>query len=59
MARKHKAEPTWRDKCAHCGEPIYIEDDAHYGEYYIDTWDGPVHWECWTDYGAKLMKEAK
>ena len=52
-------EQPYRDLCVECGEPIRIATDTHYGEEYIMTEDGPVHWECWNQYGEKLKQEAK
>lgn len=44
--------------CAYCHAPIYGRDLSHDGEEYINTIDGPVHWECWMQYGLERRKEA-
>lgn len=44
--------------CIQCGAPIYRANEAYDGEEYIETEDGPVHWDCWRAYGWRKKKEA-
>ena len=44
--------------CCQCEEPILGHTDSLEGDWYIETEDGLVHWDCWDAYGKSLRKEA-
>ena len=41
--------------CESCGNIIHGQTDDEYGEDYVQIQDGLVHWDCWDDYGRKLL----
>lgn len=46
-------------ECFYCGQPILAADDGYYGDEYIETMDGLIHYEeCWEKYGREMKKEA-
>lgn len=53
-----KAPEVFGD-CIQCGGPIFAANEDYDGEEYIETEDGPVHWDCWFEYGKKQKKEAR
>lgn len=46
-------------RCVHCGKIIHSEISGYDGDEYVATPDGPVHWDCWFEYGLKTKKEAR
>lgn len=44
--------------CCQCEEPIRGHTDSLEGDYYIESEDGLVHWDCWDAYGETKKKEA-
>lgn len=42
--------------CIQCGRPIFEGTETLEGDDYVETEDGPVHWDCWDDYGRSVMK---
>lgn len=45
-------------ECVQCGEKILCETEGRAGEEYVMTEDGPVHWECWMEYGYDKKERA-
>lgn len=62
LARREKEEAEWEsrpfvDWCIFCGEAIKGQTERYEGDWYVDSPDGPVHWDCWEKYGESLLKE--
>ena len=47
------------DRCIHCGRIIHSAMPGYDGDEYVETPDGPVHWDCWDEYGRKMIREAR
>ena len=63
LAEMEREEIEWENRptveiCAFCGEPIKGRTERWEGDWFVDSPDGPVHWDCWTKYGESLLKEA-
>lgn len=46
-------------QCEMCGADLYKEDGLYYADDYIETEHGLICWDCWNDYGKKLMREQR
>ena len=62
LAQREREEAEWEKTmpkigvCIHCYEPILGSTEAYEGDDYVETEDGPVHWDCWDDYGRSIVK---
>lgn len=63
LAAREREEAEWENRpiigyCAACGEPIRGKTERWEGDWYVDSPDGPIHWDdCWMNYGESLLKE--
>lgn len=62
LAQREREEAEWEKKmpkigvCIHCYGPILGSTETLEGDDYIEVEDGPVHWDCWDDYGRSIVK---
>lgn len=47
------------DRCAVCGEPIIASDGFYDGDYYIETIQGYIHFDCVMEWAYQNRREAK
>ena len=62
LAQREREEAEWEKRpviaiCAHCYLPIRGRTEKFEGDWFVETEDGPVHWDCWDEYGSERIKE--